>query len=199
MKSLWNFCFVQAVKILDRFLAKRSVSRSKLQLVGCASMFIAAKYEEISPPEVFLFLGFTPQKYMCKYFFCASSSRSLSMYATGPSRSHKCWRWKSNIIIIGKFVTAHWWYRYIVNTLGFQFTSPTPLYFADSFLHQYGSGATSEVRNLTYYFLELTLQDFQFVRYLPSTCAASALYLAIAVDRSSEAVCECLLIMNTYR
>ena len=37
---------------MDRFLAKRSVSRTKLQLVGCASMFIAAKYEEISPPDL---------------------------------------------------------------------------------------------------------------------------------------------------
>jgi len=40
------------VDILDRFLEQKVVSRSKLQLVGVASMLLAAKYEEIYPPEV---------------------------------------------------------------------------------------------------------------------------------------------------
>ncbi len=41
------------VNLLDRFLAtKPVVSRQKLQLVGCACMLIASKYEEILTPEV---------------------------------------------------------------------------------------------------------------------------------------------------
>ena len=36
-----------AVNYIDRFLSKMSVKRDKLQLVGAACMFIAAKYEEI--------------------------------------------------------------------------------------------------------------------------------------------------------
>lgn len=40
-----------AVNLVDRFLAKHSVSRDNLQLVGITSMFLAAKYEEIYPPE----------------------------------------------------------------------------------------------------------------------------------------------------
>lgn len=39
-----------AVNIVDRFLAKRKVLRSKFQLLGVAAMFIACKYEEIEPP-----------------------------------------------------------------------------------------------------------------------------------------------------
>lgn len=38
------------VDILDRFLAKTDVSKSKLQLVGVTAFFIASKYEEIYPP-----------------------------------------------------------------------------------------------------------------------------------------------------
>lgn len=39
------------VNIIDRFLDKTNVHRSKLQLVGVTSMLIACKYEEIYPPE----------------------------------------------------------------------------------------------------------------------------------------------------
>jgi len=41
-----------SISILDRFLAKKRVSRKKLQLVGVVSTLIAAKYEEIYPPEI---------------------------------------------------------------------------------------------------------------------------------------------------
>merc|ERR1719262_1896560 len=41
-----------SVSILNRFLAKKRVSRKKLQLVGVVSTLIAAKYEEIYPPKI---------------------------------------------------------------------------------------------------------------------------------------------------
>merc|ERR1719515_413792 len=41
-----------SISILDRFLAKKPVSRKKLQLVGIVATLIAAKYEEIFPPEI---------------------------------------------------------------------------------------------------------------------------------------------------
>jgi len=40
------------VSIVDRFLSKVQVTRSKLQLVGCVAMLLASKFEEIYPPEV---------------------------------------------------------------------------------------------------------------------------------------------------
>eukprot|EP00929_Paragymnodinium_shiwhaense_P092517 TRINITY_DN5244_c0_g1_i1.p1 TRINITY_DN5244_c0_g1~~TRINITY_DN5244_c0_g1_i1.p1 ORF type:complete len:461 (-),score=108.22 TRINITY_DN5244_c0_g1_i1:181-1506(-) len=40
------------VSIIDRYLAKCQVSRKRLQLVGVSSLLIAAKFEEIHPPEV---------------------------------------------------------------------------------------------------------------------------------------------------
>eukprot|EP01038_Epipyxis_sp_PR26KG_P007095 gene7095-9680_t len=40
------------VNIIDRYLQLKSVRRSKLQLVGVAALLIAAKYEEIYPPEL---------------------------------------------------------------------------------------------------------------------------------------------------
>ncbi|XP_072558440.1 cyclin-A1 [Paramormyrops kingsleyae] len=40
------------VNYLDRFLSCMSVHREKLQLVGAAAILVAAKYEEIYPPDV---------------------------------------------------------------------------------------------------------------------------------------------------
>ncbi|XP_070165587.1 cyclin-A1 isoform X2 [Polyergus mexicanus] len=52
-----------AVSYIDRFLSYMSVVRTKLQLVGTAAMFIAAKYEEIYPPEVGEFVYITDDTY----------------------------------------------------------------------------------------------------------------------------------------
>lgn len=41
-----------SVNILDRYLEKMQILRSKLQLVGVSALLIASKHEEIYPPEV---------------------------------------------------------------------------------------------------------------------------------------------------
>lgn len=40
------------VNILDRFLEKQKIARNRLQLAGVTCMLLAAKYEEVFPPEV---------------------------------------------------------------------------------------------------------------------------------------------------
>lgn len=52
-----------AASYIDRFLSVMSVVRAKLQLVGTAAMFIAAKYEEIYPPDVGEFVYITDNTY----------------------------------------------------------------------------------------------------------------------------------------
>lgn len=54
------------VNFIDRFLSYMSVQRPKLQLVGTACMFIAAKYEEIYPPDVGEFVYITDDTYSKK-------------------------------------------------------------------------------------------------------------------------------------
>ncbi|XP_066999769.1 G2/mitotic-specific cyclin-A [Anabrus simplex] len=55
-----------AISYIDRFLSYMSVVRAKLQLVGTAAMFIAAKYEEIYPPDVGEFVYITDDTYTKK-------------------------------------------------------------------------------------------------------------------------------------
>jgi len=40
------------VNLIDRYLTKKPVMRKRLQLVGVAAMFVASKFEEITPPEL---------------------------------------------------------------------------------------------------------------------------------------------------
>ena len=51
------------INIIDRFLEKTIVSKSKLQLVGVTALLIASKYEEIYPPEVKDFVYITDRAY----------------------------------------------------------------------------------------------------------------------------------------
>lgn len=49
--------------IIDRFLSKMSLPTSNFQLLGVAAMFIASKYEEIYPPNLYQFVEVTDDTY----------------------------------------------------------------------------------------------------------------------------------------
>lgn len=51
------------VNLLDRYIEKRQVTKGSLQLLGVAAMLLAAKYEEIYPPEVKDFVYITDSTY----------------------------------------------------------------------------------------------------------------------------------------
>lgn len=52
-----------SVSLIDRFLDQKIVTRSKLQLVGVVAMLLAAKYEEIYPPEIRDFIYISANTY----------------------------------------------------------------------------------------------------------------------------------------
>lgn len=54
------------VNVIDRYLEKQEVRRSKLQLVGVAALLLAAKYEEIYPPELHDLVFITDRAYNAK-------------------------------------------------------------------------------------------------------------------------------------
>jgi len=54
------------VNLIDRFLSKNIINRSKLQLLGVASMFIACKFEEIYTPHIKDFVYITDNAYSIK-------------------------------------------------------------------------------------------------------------------------------------
>ena len=73
----------------------------------------------------------------------------------------------------------------ILSTLGFELTAPSAFGFLRRFAKVAGisrslAGAPrSTTELLANYLLELTLQDYKMLKYLPSTICASAIYLAL--------------------
>jgi hypothetical protein len=54
--ALHSETLFKAIFILDRYLSLEKVPRKLLQLLGIASLFMAAKFEEVYPPRLELFL-----------------------------------------------------------------------------------------------------------------------------------------------
>jgi len=76
--------------IVDRYLEKRHVARNKLQLVGVAAVFIAAKFEEIYPPEASDFVYITDNTYAKEEILAMEVSIlvALDFCITGPTAMH---------------------------------------------------------------------------------------------------------------
>lgn len=52
-----------SIAIIDRFLSRMSIPTCNFQLLGVAAMFIASKYEEIYPPNLYQFIELTEDTY----------------------------------------------------------------------------------------------------------------------------------------
>lgn len=66
-----------AVNYIDRFLSFMSVVRAKLQLVGATAILLAAKFEEIYPPEVSEFVYICDGKIDFTIFLPAKLSQNM--------------------------------------------------------------------------------------------------------------------------
>ena len=138
------------VNLIDRFLEKEQIMRNKLQLVGVTAMFVASKYEEIR--------GNDPRSHLPSVL----SFVHISDY--GYTRD--------DILRMEGLMLAR---------LNFQLTAPNAFVFVKRFAKVAGIATTprSTTELLANYLVELTLQDYKMLKYLPSTICASAVYLAL--------------------
>ncbi|ESN92226.1 hypothetical protein HELRODRAFT_116074 [Helobdella robusta] len=84
--------FFLAVNYIDRFLSMMSVIRCRLQLLGAAAMFIAAKYEEIYPPDVAEFVYITDDTYTMKQVLQMEQAilKTLNFLVAAPTPNYFC-------------------------------------------------------------------------------------------------------------
>ena len=75
------------IHLIDRFLEKKQISRTKLQLIGISAMLIACKYEEIYSPEVRDFVYITDQAYTKEDVLAMESEmlKTFEFNVTSPS------------------------------------------------------------------------------------------------------------------
>lgn len=148
-----------AVNYTDRFLSEASVMRHRLQLVGTASMYVASKYEEITPPDVNEFVYITDDTYQQKQVLRMEHLllKTLGFRVSRP--------------------TANWFLN--------AYLSEIKLHECESKCGGGSAGKMStdlfqRVEYLARYLAELTLLDCEiFLAYLPSQIAAAAIYLAM--------------------
>ncbi|KAG5069625.1 G2/mitotic-specific cyclin-1 [Glycine max] len=126
------------VNLIDRFLAKQTVVRKKLQLVGLVAMLLACKYEEVSVPVVGDLILISDKAYTRK--------EVLEME------------------------------KLMVNTLQFNMSVPTAYVFMKRFLK--AAQADRKLELLAFFLVELTLVEYEMLKFPPSLLAASAVYTA---------------------
>uniref|UniRef100_A0A7C9AB39 Uncharacterized protein n=1 Tax=Opuntia streptacantha TaxID=393608 RepID=A0A7C9AB39_OPUST len=126
------------VNLIDRFLARHTMVRKKLQLVGLIAMLLACKYEEVSVPVVDDLIFISDKAY--------SRQDLLEME------------------------------RIMLNTLQFNMSFPTPYVFLRRFLKAAESDKKLEL--LSFYLIELSLVEYEMLKFPPSLLAAAAVYTA---------------------
>lgn len=131
------------IAYVDRYLSLNVLSRQRLQLLGVAAMLVAAKYEEIKPPEVEEFCYITDNTY--------SKEEVVNMEAE------------------------------ILKALKFELGGPT----VKTFLRRFSRVGQEDVdasdlqfEFLSCYLAELSLLDYNCIKFLPSLVAASVVFVA---------------------
>ncbi|KMT09624.1 hypothetical protein BVRB_6g130770 [Beta vulgaris subsp. vulgaris] len=126
------------VSLIDRFLARYTMVRKKLQLVGLVALLLACKYEEVSVPVVEDLILISDKAY--------TREDLLEME------------------------------RIMLNTLQFNMSLPTPYVFLRRFMKAAESDKKLEL--LCSYLIELSLVEYETIRFPPSVLAAAAIYTA---------------------
>ncbi|GER32167.1 cyclin, partial [Striga asiatica] len=162
------------INLIDRFLSHNLIEKQKLQLVGVTCMLIASKYEEIYAPSVEEFCFITDNTYtkdeVCHSLVVKMESRvlnclsfHLSVPTTKKFLSRSSWVVSANIpyylLCFEKFHS--YVHRRFIHAAQVSYEAPL-----------------AELEFLANYLAELTLQEYSFLKFLPSQIAASAVFLA---------------------
>ena len=158
-----------AVNLMDRYLDAVQVRRDRLQLVGCAAMFLAAKYEEICAPTVADFAFVTDYAYPTEEILLMEQHMlgTLGFQLTSP--------------------TAHVFLERLAKGSGLASSLQKPQTDSDCCL----ALGTDPVRRakvdlLASFMLELALTKHVMSNYLPSMLAAAAFCLALNTIRDDQ-------------
>jgi len=163
MSRLSQRTFFLSVSLVDRCLSIMQVDRSNLQLLGSSAFLIAAKAEEIYPPEVANLVYICDGAYTKEQLLAMECTilEILDFRVDGPTVEH----------FLPHFIAA----SQSRSTLG-----PDLLSHGLASLWHFSAASDCDLcRNgVAWYLAELALLDNHMSQYPPSQVSASALYLA---------------------
>jgi len=168
--------FFLTVNVFDRYLAQTSVSRDQLQLVGVTSLLLAAKFEEVDPPEL-NDLVFDSVNSYSKHDITnleMSMLTTLQFQVAGPTAAHFLRLFQT---IVNQWETS--------GPVSLQQSVPT---WSAVSATQAAEPLEEQVReDLAWYMLELALLDIHMIGYLPSLLAASVVLLSRKLSYHQQA------------
>jgi len=156
-----------SINIIDRYLSRRPICRDRLQLVGVAATLIAAKFEEIHPPEVSDLIYVTACTYSRQDILDMEMAMLgvLNFQVAVPTPAHFLSHYQAacKTSMASDFS--------LEARPGAAARNP----FAGSSWHERDG-------ELAWYILELSILDIRMLRFAPSHLAASALLLSNAIS-----------------
>ncbi|XP_062102751.1 G2/mitotic-specific cyclin-2 isoform X1 [Humulus lupulus] len=163
------------INLIDRFLSKQTVARKKLQLVGLVAMLLACKYEEVSVPVVGDLILISDKAYtrdeVLEMVICYIPQLGLGL---NPLLHHfSTWKLMSLTYTMVFSILQE---KLMLNTLQFNMSAPTPYVFIKRFLKAAQSDKKLEL--LSFFMIELSLVEYEMLKYSPSLLAAAAVYTA---------------------
>ncbi|XP_025808108.1 cyclin-A1-4-like isoform X2 [Panicum hallii] len=138
------------VNYIDRYLSVKEINRNRLQLLGVACLLIAAKYEEICPPQV----------------------EELCYITDGSYTKEEVLQMEASVLNYLKFEMTVPTPKCFLSSCQFYVLSQQ----AETFFFLQGS--TLHLEFLANYICELSLLEYSLLCYLPSLVAASSVFLA---------------------
>jgi cyclin B len=152
------------VSIIDRFLSTKAINRGRLQLLGCASMLLACKYEEIFVPEVNDFVIISDNAYSREQMLGMESLvlNALKFSLTVPSPI--------------RFLEA-----YLMESSDTFIEPPTPMNSSmiDTNAVRLSPANHKRIDGSGHFLLQMSLQYHTFLKYTPSVLATAAFYHAV--------------------
>jgi hypothetical protein len=156
------------VSVIDRFLSQQTVVRKKLQLVGLVAMLLACKYEEVSVPIVGDLILISDKAYTKEevlemvLFFGCDSANNLPILPL------------DKVTDLELFINLQ--ESLILNKLQFNMSVPTPFVFMQRFLK--AAQSDKKLEQLSFFLIELSLVEYEMLKFPPSLLAAAAVYTA---------------------
>ncbi|KAK7352456.1 hypothetical protein VNO80_17878 [Phaseolus coccineus] len=160
-----------SVSYIDRFLSVSPVTKSRLQLLGVSSMLIASKYEETNPPRVEKFCSITDNTYEKKEVVKMEAEILQSLnFEMGNPTAITFLKYE----LYTEMGISNFFGMKLIGLNGYDYCFRRFLGVAS--VNQ--KTPNLKVEFLSFYLAELSLLDYDCIRFLPSIVAASALFLA---------------------
>ncbi|MED6223736.1 G2/mitotic-specific cyclin-2 [Stylosanthes scabra] len=151
------------INLIDRFLAKQSVVRKKLQLVGLVAMLLACKYEEVSVPVVGDLILISDKAYTRKDVL-----DMVIIFSIFEIASFSRFRLRFSVQTLQE--------KLMLTTLQFNISVPTAYVFMRRFLK--AAQADKKLELLAFFLMELSLVEYDMLKFPASLLAAAAVYTA---------------------